>query len=454
MRYPISPLDGRYGERTESFSDYFSEFALINARCHVEARYLQALDDAALFPPLSAGERAAVAELIENGIGPDDFLLVKEIESVTRHDVKACELFLTRRLAIARPNMVHFGLTSEDVNNLAYGLLLSRCRDDCHIPLLRELMAASALRVSQWKSVLFPAHTHGQPASPTTAGKEMAVFLARLLRQFRLLKSLGFHGKLNGAVGNYSAMKAAFPEFDWLAFSRQFVEALGLVPNIATTQVEDHDSWCEYFDLTRRVNNIVMDMDMDLWQYISRGYFRQAVVEGEVGSSTMPHKTNPINFENSEGNLAVSNSLLTMLSDRLSRSRMQRDLSDSTVERNIGVALSHSFLALTETLRGLAKLEIDSDGCTEAVLANPQLLAEPIQTILRTTDIADPYDRVKQLTRGAHIGREDLDRFIYGLEVDEPVKARLSALSVTEYTGEAVKLCDLVLKTVNRELER
>jgi adenylosuccinate lyase len=314
-----------------------------------------------------------------------------------------------------------------------------------HLPLLKTLLQQLCELAEQWKAVPFPARTHGQKASPTTAGKELAVSVNRLLRQYRKLKDFRFTGKLNGAVGNFSAMLAAFPDYDWMRFSDRFVEGLGLTPNIATTQIEDHDTWAEYFNITRQINNIVIDLDQDFWAYISRDLYQEQTKAGEVGSSTMPHKVNPINFENSEGNLMLSNSLLTMLSDKLCRSRMQRDLSDSTVERNIGVALAHAHLALTETLRGLKKVRLNEAKCLDELEQSPELLAEPIQTILRPVIREDPYTLLKQLTRGKAITRQDIDRFIDELDVDKNVKARLKGLRVTSYIGDAVNVCDRVL---------
>jgi adenylosuccinate lyase len=362
--HTISPLDGRYKNRLQHLSAYFSEFALMQARCQVELLYVKALDEAGLFPKLTSEETQRIEQAFEN-FSNDGYQRIKEIENTTRHDVKACEIFLREKVKLHDNNLIHFGLTSEDVNNLAYNLLLKAYLEHEHLPLLRELLENLCSLASQWKSILFPARTHGQKASPTTAGKEIAVYINRLLRQYQKLNTFQFMGKLNGAVGNFSAMLAAFPNYDWMNFSYAFVESLGLIPNIATTQIEDHDTWAEYFNITRQINNIVIDLDQDFWNYISRDLFHEETKAGEVGSSTMPHKVNPINFENSEGNLMLSNALLGMLSDKLCRSRMQRDLSDSTVERNIGVALSHSYLALTETIKGLQKVRINAAKCRQ-----------------------------------------------------------------------------------------
>lgn len=444
MNYPISPLDGRYGDRLHTLGAYFSEFALMQARCQVELLYVKALNETGLFPALSADEVQRIDRALAN-FSDDDYARIKAFESTTRHDVKACEFFLREKIDLTNNNLIHFGLTSEDANNLAYNLMLKGYLEHEHLPLLKALLQQVCKLAEQWKTVPFPARTHGQKASPTTAGKELAVYVNRLLRQYCKLKEFRFMGKLNGAVGNFSAMLSAFPEYDWMEFCDRFVEGLGLTSNIATTQIEDHDTWAEYFDITRQINNIVIDLDQDFWAYISRDLYQEQTEAGEVGSSTMPHKVNPINFENSEGNLILSNSLLTMLSDKLCRSRMQRDLSDSTVERNIGVALAHAHLALTETLRGLKKVRLNEARCLAELEQSPELLAEPIQTILRPVMHDDPYTLLKQLTRGKTITQQDIDRFIDELAIDKNVKTRLKGLRVISYIGDAVNICDRVL---------
>ena len=452
MIHAISPLDGRYGDRLQHLSAYFSEFALMRARCQVELLYVQALDQTGLFAPFADDEKQRLAAALQN-FTDDDYQRLKAIENTTKHDVKACELFLREKVRLADNNLLHFGLTSEDVNNLAYNLLFSAYLANEHLPLLKKLLAALCKLAAQWQSIPFPARTHGQKASPTTAGKEIAVFINRLLRQYRKLQEFRFMGKLNGAVGNFSAMLAAFPDYDWLYFSSQFVESLGLTPNLATTQIEDHDAWAEYFNLTRQINNIVIDLDQDFWLYISYDLFQEEAQAGEVGSSTMPHKVNPINFENSEGNLLLSNSLLAFLSDKLCRSRMQRDLSDSTVERNIGAALAYSYLAMTETLKGLQKVRLNEAKCRHDLANSPELLAEPIQTMLKTAGIDDPYTLLKQVTRGKAITQEELLQFIEQLAVDKNLKTRLKALQVTAYLGDAARICAHVLDAVQKELD-
>jgi adenylosuccinate lyase len=450
MSCPLSPLDGRYRERLSDLAGLFSEEALVRSQCIVELRYLELLSTRGLFPPLPASTVEQVRKL-EDVFGPTEFAAVKAIEAETNHDVKACELFIRQALELPDPNAVHFGLTSEDVNNLAYSLLLDRYRLDVQVPRLKQLMETLAGMAMEWKGKPFPARTHGQMASPTTAGKELAVFLARLDRQLEHLEKHRFSGKLNGATGNYSAMVAAFPDTNWRSLSRTFVEGLQLAFNPITTQIESHDSWCEYFDVTRRINQVVLDLDVDMWLYISHGCFKQRAVPGEVGSSTMPHKVNPINFENSEGNLVLSNSLLVTLSDRLSHSRMQRDLSDSTVERNMGVALGHAHLAIGETIKGLGKVELDRDECRRQIGGNLHLLSEPIQSILRTRQVERPYELLKGLSRGKEMDPGLLEQFIESLAVDADVKSQLRALSPMSYLGLAEQLCDETVRRIVRE---
>jgi adenylosuccinate lyase len=449
----ISPLDGRYRERLAKLPSYFSEFALMMVRCEVELAYLEALDRAGLFPALSDGERERI-EGARTSFSDADFERIVEIDREIDHDVKACEIFLRERLGLAHPNRIHFGLTSADVNNLAYGLLLTRFRDEQQLPLLRRLIERLVALVEAWRDVVFPARTHGQPASPTTLGKELAVFLSRLLRQVAQLDAHRFRGKLTGATGTYASFVTAFPDHDWIAFSDAFVESLGLEPNRCTTQIEDHDTLAEYFAIVSRINNIVSDLDRDLWEYISRGDVVEKPVEREVGSSTMPHKVNPIRFENSEGNVAISNALLHALSDKLTRSRMQRDLSDTTVKRNIGVALAHGHLAIGGTLRGLERIDVDRDALRAKVDSSPEVLAEAIQTVLRVEGVEDPYELLRGLTRGEGLTLDRLRSFVDGLPVDGDVKDRLRNLRPADYVGLAPQICDRAVGAARRWLER
>lgn len=445
MNKAISPLDGRYGDRLRHLGNYFSEYALMRMRVIVELRYLQALGESGLFPDLDSEEKSRVLHYIGN-FSDQDFARIKEIENTINHDVKACELFLREKLQLRHPNMIHFGLTSEDVNNLSYSFLLKDFVGKEQLPQLSALIEQLLELVKAWKDKPFPARTHGQMASPTTGGKEMAVFLHRLLGQYEALKDFRFTGKLNGATGNYSALLAAFPNYDWPDFTRKLMEQYGLETNAVTTQIEDHDRWCLYFSIIRQINNILLDLDRDIWLYLTLGYLTISADPGAVGSSTMPHKVNPINFENSEGNLQISNTILNGLIDKLGTSRLQRDLSDSTVTRNIGVALGHACLAVQETIKGLSKLHLNEARCLDELQAHPELLAEPIQTILRREGLDDPYHLLKEITRGKRVSREELHRFIDQLDVSAEIEQELKSLKVEAYTGLAAAICDGVIQ--------
>ncbi len=451
MLKSISPLDSRYYKRVEPLGDYFSEYALMGARIWIELQYLLALDKTGLFNPLGKREINRIEKMSEN-FTKKDYDAIKEIEATLNHDVKSCEVYLIRELKLRQPNMIHFGLTSEDINNLAHSLLLKKYRDEYQLPQLKSFLIFMGKKIVEWKSIAMPARTHGQMASPTTAGKEMAVFASRLMRQYTALKNFKFRGKLNGASGNYSAFTSASKEIDWIQFSKKFIESLDLKMNLATTQIEDHDTWSEYFFITKMINTILIDMNEDIWIYLMLGYLKQKVKAGEVGSSTMPHKVNPINFENSEGNLGIANSLLDHFSTKLSRSRLQRDLSDSTVERNFGVALGHTSLALIETQNGLKKLTVNAEFCEKELNDYPELLAEPIQTILRREGFANPYDVMKSLTRGRGITVANLNKFINSLKVSDDVRRELAELRTFTYTGIAEKICNEVLKDLGKGL--
>ena len=448
----ISPLDGRYAGKLVPLRDYFSEKGLMYYRCKVELLYVLALDDAELFDPLNEKEKANIQDCIDNFTN-DDYKRIKEIESVTNHDVKACEIFLRERTQMRDVNMLHFALTSEDVNNLAYNFMLKDYLVEQHLPQIESVLNKLIELAEQWKQIPFPCRTHGQKASPSTAGKEFAVFINRITRIYKELKNFSFLGKINGAVGNYSAMLSAFPDFDWLTFAHNFLKKHGLEPNICTTQIEDHDTFGTYFNWTRQLNNIVVDLDVDCWLYISKSLFSEKVKAGEVGSSTMPHKVNPINFENSEGNMMLANSMLGFLSDKLSRSRMQRDLSDSTVQRNMGSALAYSSLGITELMRGLNKLQINESVCRTELDDSPELLAEPIQTILKIEGVDDPYTLLKKVSRGQKPTREMLMELVRGLDIDQKTKDRIYKLESVDYIGDAVRICDLVIKTTKEVME-
>jgi len=449
--HAISPLDGRYASKVAALSQYFSEKALMHARCIIECWYIIALDEHSIFEPLRPEDKNRIEQVI-HFFSEEDYLSIKKIEETTHHDVKACELFLQEKLSLPDNNIIHFGLTSEDINNLAHTYLLDAYLKKEQLPQLKSLMEKLGNLANDWKAIPFPARTHGQKASPSTAGKELAVFLHRMGRVYKALNHFQFSGKLNGAVGNYSAMQAAVPSIDWHNFAANFFKKHGFQHNIATTQIEDHDTWAAYFNLTRQLNNILIDLDLDCWLYISKELFFEKTKAGEVGSSTMPHKVNPINFENSEGNLLLSNSLLSMMSDKLCRSRMQRDLSDSTVERNFGVALGHAYLGISETLRGLNKLQVNENLCRAELEESPELLTEPIQTILRLAKVEDPYNLLKQASRGKKIDKESLLNLVENLNIEPHFKTQIQQLKVVEYVGEAERICELVISEIKEIL--
>jgi adenylosuccinate lyase len=443
----LSPLDGRYHKQLEPLRRYFSEAALIRYRVAIEIRWLLALSaESAIaeIEPFSKATRAELERIVES-FSDDDGALVKTIEAETNHDVKSIEYWLKRRLAgnpeAARvAEFVHFACTSEDINNLAYALMLKDGRDRVVLPALdRVIERLSALAV-QHAALPMLARTHGQPASPTSLGKELANFAHRLRRARERIAGVSLQGKINGAVGNYNAHLAAYPDFDWESFARRFVEGLGLEFNSHTTQIEPHDSLAEQLDALARANTIVLDLDRDLWGYISLGYFRQKPKAGEVGSSTMPHKVNPIDFENSEGNIGVANALLRHLSEKLPVSRWQRDLSDSTALRNVGVALGHGLLAYEACLKGLDKLEADPARLAADLDANWEVLAEAVQTVMRRHGLPDPYEQLKALTRGKRVDADSMRAFIRGLALPEAAKKRLLELTPARYVGLSDKL--------------
>jgi len=448
----ISPLDGRYAERLNPLRDFFSEFALIRMRVITEIRFIKALDEVCCFSPLTADELRRL-DHIETHFGENDFLEIKEIEKTINHDVKSCEIYLQRHAGLREPNRIHFGLTSEDVNNLAYTHLIKAYRDTVQLPQLKKILLKLCEMSEIWSDTVFPARTHGQMASPTTYGKETAVVLNRLYYQTRQLEALNFCGKLNGATGNYSAFIAACPEVNWQFFTRSFIEQYGLSHNPVTTQIEDHDTWADYFDVTRRINQILLDLDRDTWLYLMQGCLTLSAKEGEVGSSTMPHKVNPINFENSEGNLKLSNALLSALSENLTTSRLQRDLSDSTISRNIGSALGYAWLAVSETLKGLGKIQVNEAFCRKEVASCPELLSEPIQMMLRRAGVEDPYGLMKDLTRGRCISLRELRKALDSLDVKPSLIKKMKKLRPETYTGLADKLAKSMAEEVRMYLE-
>lgn len=442
----LSPVDGRYASKVDGLRALLSEYGLIRHRVLVEVRWLEALAaDPGIreVPPFGDEARTRLARLSDD-FTTDDAARVREIESTTNHDVKAVEYFIKERIAgIAEldsvSEFVHFACTSEDVNNLSYALMLKTARDACLLPLADEVIASLRSLAESHADRPMLSRTHGQPASPTTLGKEIANVAARLSRQRRQIADVEILGKMNGAVGNYNAHLAAYPEIDWPALCGAFIEDLGLAQNPYTTQIEPHDWIAELFHALSRFNTILIDFDRDVWSYISIGYFTQKTVEGEVGSSTMPHKVNPIDFENSEGNLGVANAILSHLAEKLPISRWQRDLTDSTVLRNVGVGVAHSMIAWGATLRGLSKLEVDDGRLASDLDANWAVLAEAIQTVMRRHGIPEPYEKLKVLTRGREIDATGTADFIRGLDLPGDVRDRLLALIPGHYVGNAAE---------------
>jgi len=440
----ISPVDGRYGPSVAELRAVFSEFGLMRFRTEVEVRWLQSLatnPGVPEVPGLSPEARSFLDGLVED-FDLTDAARIKEIEGTTNHDVKAVEYYLKEKIQDQSElqrisEFIHFACTSEDINNLAHALMLRAARVRCLLPAMDEVIAAIRGLAEEQAERPMLSRTHGQPASPTTLGKEMANVVARLARQRRQVAEVQLLGKANGAVGNYNAHLSAYPDVDWAGHARDFVEALELTFNPYTTQIEPHDYIAELFDAVARFNTVLIDFDRDLWSYISVGYFKQKARAGEVGSSTMPHKVNPIDFENSEGNLGIANALLDHLGAKLPISRWQRDLTDSTVLRNLGVGVAHSVIAYRAALRGIAKLEVDGARMDADLDQNWAVLAEPIQTVMRKYGLPEPYEKLKELTRGKTIDRQSLAAFIDGLELPPEVKQQLKALRPSTYLGNA-----------------
>jgi adenylosuccinate lyase len=446
----LSPLDGRYARETESLREYFSELAFIRARVRIEIEYLSALArDAHLVRDLTATEISNLQSLISN-FKLDDARAIKTHETRARHDVKAIEYFLRDQLAATSLvdviEWLHFGLTSEDINQTAYALALRDARDAVILPALDRVIAQIAMLAHEHKATPMLARTHGQPAVPTTLGKEFAVFLARVNAQRAQIAVHRFEAKLTGAVGNFNALVAAAPDVDWLAFSEKFIRAFDLEPNVVTTQLAPYDNWIRFFDTLRLTNSILIDFAQDMWRYISDDIFKLRVIAGEVGSSTMPQKVNPIDFENAEGNLGIANALFVHYAEKLPRARLQRDLSDSTVRRTFGVALGHSVLAYANIARGLERITANEEKLCTDLDAHWQIIAEGAQTILRAANFADAYESLKKLTRGKTLTRENYFAWIASLAVDEAVKIKLRELSPLTYIGLAEKIVERVIK--------
>lgn len=440
----ISPVDGRYGNKTADLRPYVSEFGLIHQRVLVEVRWLQKLatiSQIAEVPALSDDANQVLNQIVRD-FSEADAARVKEIERETNHDVKAVEYFLKEKVAghaelAAVSEFIHFACTSEDINNLSHALMLTAAHQQVVSPLLEEILQALVTHAQRYKSIPMMARTHGQPATPSTMGKEFANVAVRLDRQLTALKQVQFLGKINGAVGNYNAHLAAYPDVDWHRVAEEFVTSLGLTWNPYTTQIEPHDYIAEWFDALCRINTILIDLDRDMWGYIALNHFKQKTVAGEVGSSTMPHKVNPIDFENSEGNLGIANAVLGHLSAKLPVSRWQRDLTDSTVLRNLGVGLGYAVIAYQATLKGLSKLEVNEANLRNELDQNWELLAEPVQTVMRRYGIEKPYEKLKELTRGKRITAADLASFIDTLTLSDSVKAELKTLTPANYVGRA-----------------
>ena len=440
----ISPVDGRYAQKTEALRPIFSEYGLIRHRVIVEVRWLQALaahEGIAEVPALSSHADHLLNDIIAN-FSEHDAQRVKNIESTTNHDVKAVEYFLKEKTEgnpelEAISEFIHFGCTSEDINNLAHALMLREARNQALLPLLDDVIRAISELAKRYADKPMLSRTHGQTASPTTVGKEMANVSARLHRQREQYAAIPMLGKINGAVGNYNAHLIAYPDIDWPAFSRQFIGDLGLEMNPYTTQIEPHDYMAEQFDALARYNTVLIDFCRDVWGYISLGYFKQKTIAGEVGSSTMPHKVNPIDFENAEGNLGIANALFSHFSAKLPISRWQRDLSDSTVLRNTGVAVAHCVIAFESCLKGINKLQLNEARTAEDLDNSWEVLAEALQTVMRRYGIEKPYEKLKDLTRDHAVNRDTLQVFIQTLDLPETVKQELESLTPASYTGNA-----------------
>ena len=447
--YALSPLDGRYADATAPLRDYFSEFAFLRDRLRVELDFLSALSRIGLTRPLSESESHLLQSLSQS-FSLADAEAIRTLEAQTRHDVKAIEYFLRDRLQATSLNdlssWLHFGLTSEDVNNIAQAIALHDSRAAVLVPALRGLLDRVLGFVKDYRALPMLARTHGQPAVPTTLGKEFAVYLARLKKTFDEIVAHRFEAKLTGAVGNFNALQSAFPHMDWFSFSTDFVKGYRLEPNLITTQILPYDNWLRYFDAVRMVNSILIDFSQDLWRYISDDYLKQAVVEGEVGSSTMPQKVNPIDFENAEGNLGLANALFTHYAQKLSVSRLQRDLSDSTVRRTFGVALGHSFLAWKNMMQGLERISANKEKMRADLNSHWEVISEGAQTILRAVGRSDAYERLKERTRGRVLTEADYRSWLEALEVNDETRAKLRALAPEGYVGVAVQICDQVIQ--------
>lgn len=443
----LSPLDGRYASKVAPLREIFSEYGLIRSRVIVELRWLKRLADEAGIKEIPSLSRQAAELLggIENSFNEADAQRIKDIEATTNHDVKAVEYFIKEKIAedselAGIREFIHFACTSEDINNLAHALMLHQARNEVMLPVMDKIIDTLRDLAHQYAAIPMLSRTHGQPASPTTVGKELANVVYRLRRQRKSFANAPIMGKINGATGNYNAHLSAYPEIDWPMLAKSFVESLGFSWNAYTIQIEPHDYMAELFDALARFNTILIDFDRDIWGYISLGYFKQKTVKGEVGSSTMPHKVNPIDFENSEGNLGIANALFDHLAAKLPVSRWQRDLTDSTVLRNMGVGFGYSLLAYHSTLRGISKLEVNEERLAADLEQNWEVLAEPIQTVMRRYGIEEPYEKLKELTRGQEgINQRVLSDFIDGLDLPREAAEILKSMTPLSYIGNAIE---------------
>ena len=441
--HALSPLDGRYENETSPLRDFFSEFAFLRDRAQVELDFLHALSRTGLFSSeISLGWKARLQDFTD-----DDARQIQEFEKTTRHDVKALEYFLRDKLPPELHPWLHFGLTSEDVNNIAQAIALRDSRDKVLLPALNNLISALELFVRKYRTLPFLARTHGQPAVPTTLGKEIAVYLARLLKCRSDIADHRFEAKLNGAVGNFNALQAAAPQIDWMSFSKEFIRSLALESNPATTQILPYDNWLRYFDCIRLTNTILIDYAQDIWRYISDGMLKQKVLEGEVGSSTMPQKVNPIDFENAEGNLGLANALLAHYGQKLPISRLQRDLSDSTVRRTFGVPLGHTLLAWNNITRGMSRVDADEESIKRELNAHWEVVSEGAQTILRAAGRSDAYESLKSQTQGRVLDESSYRSWVESLNISHETRWRLLNLSPEKYIGLAVQITDEVIRS-------
>ena len=455
----LSPLDGRYASKCDALRPFLSEFGLIHARVTVEVRWLQALANRAeiIEVPVFSAKTNAALDAIVTDFSETDANRIKEIERTTNHDVKAVEYFLKEKIANIDElknagEFIHFACTSEDINNLSHALMLKNGREVLVSSMKQLLNAISALAITHAEQPML-SRTHGQTASPTTLGKEMANVAYRLARQIKQFENVELLGKINGAVGNYNAHLSAYPEIDWVAHAQEFIESLGLAFNPYTTQIEPHDYMAELFDALRRYNTILIDFNRDVWGYISLGYFKQKLKDGEVGSSTMPHKVNPIDFENSEGNLGIANAVLAHLGEKLPVSRWQRDLTDSTVLRNMGVGFAQSLIAFDACLKGVGKLELNATRLNDDLDQAQEVLAEPIQTVMRRYNVEQPYEKLKALTRGQAMTRDMMVNFVNGNELSQvpaEERARLAELSPATYIGNAAEQAKQIIDLISK----